>query len=128
ANGQLDPAFANNGVKIFPNNYVPIMIVNGDLNSYIKQQGSKILVTANDGVGGGSTYTYRLNDDGTLDGSFGNNGKLVGHSSKPPCLDNQNNIIIIDTNKIIKYTVNGQLMTGFGNNGEVPFSDYWFSE
>ncbi len=76
------------------------------------------------------THTLRLNSDGTLDNSFGNNGEILTYQQNPfqssylpyIILDNQLNLLFFGNGTIKKYTVDGQPMTGFGNNGEVSFS------
>ncbi len=78
----------------------------------------------------GKTHTLRLNSDGTTDSSFGNNGEILTYQQNPLqstylpliILDNQLNLLFFGNDKIKNYTVDGQPMAGFGNNGEVLLS------
>jgi hypothetical protein len=78
---------------------------------------------------------YRLNNDGSIDNTFGNNGsiKTMGNFI---FLDNQSNIVSLITNYsntnanitypnggMEKYNSNGQPLTSFGNNGVLVFTN-----
>lgn len=127
-NGQLDPSFGNGGIKVLANLSVSFELTN------LIQQGNKILVSGismdSFGQTDGKTHTLRLNSDGTSDNSFGNNGEILTYQQNPfqspylprIILDNQLNLLFFGNGTIKKYTVDGQPMTGFGNNGEVLFS------
>lgn len=126
-NGQFDTSFGTNGSSTIP------AITNSDVDTrsfgFILQNG-KILVY------GMSSYTEhkicRLNANGSIDNTFGNNGFVSTKGAFPVgtfvLLDNQNNIICISktssTNAnatsgsiIEKFNSNGQPMANFGNNG-----------
>ncbi|MDR6547851.1 putative delta-60 repeat protein [Chryseobacterium rhizosphaerae] len=128
SNGQSDPSFGNGGIKALANLSVSFELTN------LIQQGNKILVSGismdSFGQTDSKTHTLRLNSDGTLDNSFGNNGEILTYQQNPLqssylphiILDNQFNLLFFGNGTIKKYTVDGQPMTGFGNNGEVLFS------
>lgn len=128
SNGQLDSSFGNGGIKVLANLSVSFELTN------LIQQGNKILVSGismdSFGQTDSKTHTLRLNSDGTLDNSFGNNGEILTYQQNPfqssylpyIILDNQLNLLFFGNGTIKKYTVDGQPMTGFGNNGEVSFS------
>lgn len=128
SNGQSDPSFGNGGIKALANFSVSFELTN------LIQQGNKILVSGismdSFGQTDMKTHTVRLNSDGTLDNSFGNNGEILTYQQNPfqssylpyIILDNQLNLLFFGNGTIKKYTSDGQLMTGFGNNGEVLFS------
>ncbi|MDW9379247.1 T9SS type A sorting domain-containing protein [Chryseobacterium sp. JV558] len=128
SNGQLDPSFGNGGIKALANLSVSFELTN------LIQQGNKILVSGismdSFGQTDSKTHTLRLNSDGTLDNSFGNNGEILTYQQNPfqssylprIILDNQFNLLFFGNGTIKKYTVDGQPMTGFGSNGEVLFS------
>lgn len=122
SSGQLDPSFSSGGIKTFANFYQD----NFNIKSNLIEQGNKIVVsgTGIDSVGffDGYTHTFRLNADGTQDNSFGNNGELSTSGIPRIILDNQFNLIVFENNVLKKYTSDGQLMTGFGNNGVALFN------
>ncbi|MBB4805207.1 putative delta-60 repeat protein [Chryseobacterium defluvii] len=113
-NGQPDLSFGIGGTKTFD-----ATILFTDLF----EQGNKILIFGQlDSPVPGPTRLLRINSDGTVDNSFGNNGELVFTSFPGYILvDHQSNIICFEPYKMIKYDSNGQLMTSFGNNGEAAF-------
>lgn len=123
SDGQLDTSFSNGGIKVLANFFQNDMLIKSNL----MEQGNKILVS---GIGVDPTtgfldyytHTLRLNSDGTLDNSFGNNGELLTYELPRTVLDNQSNIIFLGHNTIKKYTPDGQPMAGFGTNGEVLFN------
>ncbi|HBV16068.1 T9SS type A sorting domain-containing protein [Chryseobacterium carnipullorum] len=132
-NGQLDPTFGTGGISIIP----PI---GSDINvrSYglIVQQNGKIIVH---GMISGPNNTashqiYRLNTNGSIDNTFGNNGSVVTAGNPVNgtfvLTDNQSNIITISNinyannfNGIIKkFNSEGQPITSFGNNGTLQMT------
>ncbi|UWX58929.1 T9SS type A sorting domain-containing protein [Chryseobacterium oranimense] len=117
-NGQLDPTFGNNGTSTIPSGIGSD--VNGRSLGLILQNG-KIIVHS-------PTTIYRLNINGSIDTSFGNNGSVATQGNfyygAFVLLDNQSNIICISKinssygNGVIeKYSPDGQPVTSFGNNG-----------
>lgn len=122
ANGQLDPSFSNGGIKSLAN----FNQDNFNIKNNLIEQGNKIIVSGTgidtNGFFDGYTHTFRLNSDGTPDNSFGDNGELSTYGIPRIILDKQSNIIILEHNTIKKYTSDGQLMTGFGNNGTALFN------
>lgn len=117
-NGQLDPTFGNNGTSTIPNGIGSD--VNGRSLGLILQNG-KIIVHS-------PTTIYRLNINGSIDTSFGNNGSVTTQGNFNygafVLIDNQSNIICISKinstygNGVIeKFNPDGQPVTSFGNNG-----------
>lgn len=123
-NGQLDSDFANNGkLNLGSNNF---------LNTVL--QGDKIIVYF-----GPKSYDYsnyqdskivRYNKNGILDMTFGTNGVLneITESTNPQALS----VLVLEDLSLMvtnsadtyakKYTINGQLETSFGNNGEIIYN------
>lgn len=126
--GALDPNFANNGKLEFEeNNFMNAVLQGNKIIIYLgpkpadfnnTYEGSKIL---------------RFNQNGTLDTTFGNNGILneVTESANAQSLSvlvlADQSLVVSNSNSTYskKYTINGQLETGFGNNGEIIY-DYHF--
>lgn len=133
SNGQLDTTFGVNGISEVSN-------VLTDFNSVgygLYLQNNKIIIYGMSINGPSNFYksVYRLNNDGSIDSTFGNNGsiKTMGNFI---FLDNQSNIVSLITNYINtnanitypnggmeKYNSNGQPLTSFGNNGVLVFTN-----
>jgi uncharacterized delta-60 repeat protein len=140
SNGSIDTNFGTNGKVItdFPGR--------DDFgNSVALQSDGKIVVAGSTGDIGisGDFALARYNSDGTLDGSFGNGGKVVtdlGNSN-----DAGQSLAILQNGKIVVsgfaqnvsdrrdlalavYNSNGSLDTSFGDNGKVitPVSSCYF--
>lgn len=131
-NGQLDTTFGVNGVSKIANVY-------SDFNSYgygLYLQNNKIIIYGLSTSGPSNFYKsiYRLNNDGSIDNTFGNNGS-VNTMGNFIFLDSQSNVISFITNHshtnanvtypnggLEKYNSNGQPITGFGNNGTLAFT------
>lgn len=132
SNGQLDSTFGSNGISKISNVY-------SDFNSTgygLYLQNDKIIIHGLT-IGGNSNYyksIYRLNNDGSIDNTFGNNGsvKTMGNFL---FLDNQSNMVSLITNYtntnanitypnggMEKYNSDGKPLTSFGNNGALAFS------
>ncbi|WP_185117627.1 T9SS type A sorting domain-containing protein [Chryseobacterium sp. PMSZPI] len=132
SNGQLDTTFGMNGISKISN-------VLTDFNSVgygLYLQNNKIIIygVSNDGPSNFYKSVYRLNNDGSIDNTFGNNGsiKTMGNFI---FVDNQSNIVSLITNYsntnanvtypnggMEKYNSNGQPLTSFGNNGVLVFT------
>lgn len=120
-NGQLDSSFGANGIKTIAD-----VSSNMDLQYYgLFLQNNKIIFygEAMDDVNFlNYRVIYRLNANGSLDTSFGNNGS-IGTDGRYVFLDNQNNIISLSADTapangtIEKYNSNGQAISSFGSNG-----------
>lgn len=132
-NGQPDTTFGINGVSKIVNVFT-------DFNSYgygLYLQNNKIIIYGMS-TGGPSIHyksIYRLNPDGSIDNTFGNNG-FINTMGNFIFLDNQSNIISLisdhsHTNANItypnggleKYNSDGQPLTSFGNNGSLVFTN-----
>lgn len=131
-NGQLDTTFGNNGVSKIPNVY-------SDFDSYgygLYLQNNKIIIYGLSTNGPSNFYKsiYRLNSDGSIDNTFGNNG-FINTMGNFIFLDNQSNVISLITNYshtnanvtypnggLEKYNSEGQPLTSFGNNGTLAFT------
>lgn len=114
-NGQPDTSFGNGGTKI---------LAHSVLFTDLYEQGNTILIAGEGyyptGPMDSQLHMFRLNPDGTEDSSFANNGELVIPSIPGYILqDQQSSIICFYAYTIKKYNLNGQIMTSFGNNGEL---------
>ena len=127
ANGILDTNFGSNGLKIFDKN-------NEDNRGMaLKLDSSNHIIVA--GRSGNHMYLTRLNLDGSLDTTFGDNGAIVYSSAESGAYD-----LILDSNENIfvtggiaganvgeflmsiwKYDTTGNAVTSFGNNGLAKF-------
>lgn len=133
SNGQLDPTFGTNGVSKISNLFTDFNSVGYGL--YL--QNDKIIIHGLTIEGPYNYYKsiYRLNNDGSIDNTFGTNGsvKTMGNFV---FLDNQSNIVSLITNYtntnanvtypnggMEKYNSNGQPLTSFGNNGALVFTN-----
>ncbi|WP_080778278.1 T9SS type A sorting domain-containing protein [Chryseobacterium phocaeense] len=128
ANGQIDNSFGSNGTVSLTNLGADI-----NLRGYgLLFQNNKVIVYGESITG--STFNqyrtiYRLNENGSIDTSFGNNGSQTTQG-KFIFVDNQSNIISLnpstDANpnvgQIEKYNSNGLPISGFGNNGVLVLS------
>ncbi|MGK6343783.1 T9SS type A sorting domain-containing protein [Chryseobacterium sp. DT-3] len=130
-NGLLDTTFGINGI-------VKIDNIGTDSNSIeygFYLQNDKIIVygqaTSDPGPYIHYKSIYRLNSNGSIDTTFGNNGSF-NTSGNFIFLDNQSNIISFISNHnntnaytygaLEKYNNNGQPLTSFGNNGVLAFT------
>lgn len=126
-NGQSDPTFGTNGTVIIPS-LVPDQ---NYASSGIIIQNDKILVHAIKYIQNVQHHhvIFRLNSDGSLDTTFGNNGYTSTQGTPAGRtfvqMDNQSNIICFSSEGgfIQKFDVNGQPLTSFGNNGAISFVD-----
>jgi len=126
-NGQLDPTFGTGGISIIP------QINSGqNYNAFgFLLQNEKIIIHGIDGnsMSGQFQYhiIYRLNANGSIDTTFGNNGIVPTQGSTfsrmDLFIDNQSNINCFNNNFIQKFDSNGHPMTSFGNNGVVSLTD-----
>ncbi|MCS3529785.1 T9SS type A sorting domain-containing protein [Chryseobacterium sp. JUb7] len=131
-NGQPDTSFGTNGIAKISNVYT-------DFNSYgygLYLQNNKIIIYGMSSDGPGDFYKsiYRLNTDGSIDTTFGNNGSIRTMGNFV-FLDSQLNIISLISDHshpgsstaypnggLEKYNSNGQPLTSFGNNGVSVFT------
>ncbi|MGU3373604.1 T9SS type A sorting domain-containing protein [Chryseobacterium sp. M5A1_1a] len=119
-NGQLDPTFGTNGIS-------PEIYADHDdfYNSYeFILQNEKIIVHGIRRNGQNSHHAiYRLNANGSMDNTFGNNGYVATQGNITGktfvLVDNQSNITSFSDNigVIEKFDPNGHPITSFGNNG-----------
>ena len=123
-NGTLDTSFGDNGrLALGVNNFVNAVV-----------QGDKIIVYFGPKSLDHSNYLdskiVRLHSNGTLDITFGNNGVLneITESTHPQALSV---LVLQDLSLVVtnsaethpkKFTMNGELDTSFGNNGEINYS------
>ena len=126
-NGQSDSTFGTNGTVV-----IPSLVPDQNYSSYgIILQNDKILVHA---VNYGQNVQHqhvilRLNANGSIDNTFGNNGYVATQGSPAGRTfvrtDNQSNIICFNSNIgfIKKFNSNGHPIASFGNNGVVSFVD-----
>lgn len=117
-NGQFDNTFGNNGIISIPELFYD---VSG--GSYgLLLQNNKLIVYGNYTPQLGipfqpDYFIYRLNSNGSIDSSFGTNGKITTTYFFKPFVDNQSNIVTFSHSDIKKYNPNGQPLTSYGNNG-----------
>ena len=138
-NGSIDSSFGVNGIARFRFDYFGTT-TNEWPAEFTKQSNGKLLVS---GFLNNATQTnyaigiFRLNTNGTLDTTFGTNGKVVTQldSKNLPTkiILNSNDTFYINTlntvnnftnTSIIKYLANGSLDTSFGTNGVVNEPEY----
>ncbi|MBP2619265.1 T9SS type A sorting domain-containing protein [Chryseobacterium jejuense] len=130
-NGQIDSSFGTNGTAKIP--YIGMSLNVDSFGFHL--QNNKIIVYGN---AFDSNYhlldhslVYRLNENGSIDQTFGNNGS-INTKSRFVFVDNQANIVSLISNTINnspypygaleKYDSNGQVLLTFGNNGVAAFS------
>ncbi|MCQ9639999.1 T9SS type A sorting domain-containing protein [Chryseobacterium sp. WG14] len=134
SNGQVDATFGINGVSKITNVFT-------DFNGYgygLYLQNNNIIIygLSTDGQSNFYKAICRLNNNGSIDHTFGNNGliKTVGNYI---FLDSQSNIVSLisdhsHTNAgtlypnggLEKYGPDGQPLTSFGSNGTLAFNNY----
>ncbi|WP_169743933.1 T9SS type A sorting domain-containing protein [Kaistella jeonii] len=128
AKGALDQNFANNGKLEFEeNNFMNAVLQGNKIIIYLGPKPADFNNTYED------SKILRFNQNGTLDSTFGNNGILneVTESANAQSLSvlvlADQSLVVSNSNSTYskKYTINGQLETGFGNNGEIIY-DYHF--
>ncbi|RXM50207.1 MULTISPECIES: T9SS type A sorting domain-containing protein [unclassified Chryseobacterium] len=126
-NGLPDLTFGTNGTVT-----VPSLVPDQNYTSYgIILQNDKILVHAIKYIQNvqHQHVIFRLNTNGSLDTTFGNNGYTATKGTPPGRtfvrIDNQSNIICFNSNSgfIQKFNLDGQPITNFGNNGVLSFVD-----
>jgi uncharacterized delta-60 repeat protein len=143
ADGTLDPSFGVNGKVITDFNDSNIYI--DDIARSIALQGDNIVVAGYTGPRFFGPYDFalaRYTANGTLDSSFGMNGKITTDFNMPY---SQANAIALQGNKILvagytgggefgtydialaRYTANGSLDSSFGVNGKVT-TDFDYSD
>ncbi|UKB78687.1 T9SS type A sorting domain-containing protein [Chryseobacterium sp. MEBOG07] len=127
-NGQLDTTFGVNGTSLIPE----LSADQNDTSYGLIPQNGKLIVHGMEGTAGQIHHKiYRLDSNGIIDSTFGNNGSVLtqGTWSNGPHLliDNQFNLVNLTNNGIMeKFDSNGQPLTNFGNNGVLQIS-YSFS-
>ncbi|PJJ62966.1 T9SS type A sorting domain-containing protein [Chryseobacterium geocarposphaerae] len=127
-NGQLDTAFGTNGISTISSVHssdeqarsIGLILQNGKIIVHGITWNSNTI---------SQHKIYRLNNDGSIDMSFGNNGSVITQGAYPlgtfVLLDNQSNIICmtktissnLGNGVIEKFNPDGQPIMSFGNNG-----------
>lgn len=119
-NGQLDTTFGNNGIALIPNLFYGTTDYGNAVHGLLLQN-NKLIVYGNYSTSPNLYQTeyliYRLNSNGSIDSSFGANGKITTTRFMKPFIDNQSNIVTFSDLDIKKYNPNGQPLTSYGNNG-----------
>lgn len=130
-NGLLDTTFGTNGIAKIDN-----IGTDSDSVGYgFYLQNDKIIVygqaTSDPGPYIHYKSIYRLNSNGSIDTTFGNNGSfntpgnfifLDNQSNILSFISNQNNTNIYTSGALEKYNNNGLPFTSFGNNGVLAFT------
>lgn len=122
-NGQFDITFGTGGTTIMPlgtgQNYTSYGLI---------LQNEKIIVHGIDTNSQVNHIIYRLNTDGSIDNTFGNNGSVLTgatHMNRVFVLtDSQANIFNLKAEGgiIQKFDQDGHLVTNFGNNGSIQLN------
>jgi len=139
SNGSLDNTFDSDG-KVFINNIAGSDSVDVGNSIYVDSNG-KVYVTGRSYNGSNyDMYVIRLNSDGSLDNSFGNNGKVIFNSIAGGDGDDLANSIYVDSSGkifvtgessnggdydvyVMRLNSDGSLDNSFGNNGKVIFNN-----
>jgi uncharacterized delta-60 repeat protein len=140
ADGTLDTTFSDDGTFS-----MPVGSGGDDVSSVIQQSDGKLVVagSSDNGNGGREFSLIRLNEDGRLDNSFGNNGTVVMHAGSGFSDDYGRSVIQQADGKLvvagsssgsssgfslIRLNTDGSLDTTFGDSGKliqpVGFGDY----
>ncbi|MDZ8069957.1 MAG: DUF4347 domain-containing protein [Nostoc sp. DedQUE08] len=124
--GSLDNTFGNSGKAI-----TAIGSGSEEINSLAIQSDNKIVVTGYTASNGSNVFALvRYNLDGSLDTTFGSNGKVttaVGTSSYSQsyslAIQSDGKIVVAGQANyefaLVRYNSNGSIDTSFGNNGQV---------
>ncbi len=129
ANGQLDTTFGTSGIATFNNNN------HNDVAYAVKTTSNGKIIVA--GYSKGSMALAKLNSNGTLDTSFGDNGVFFDHSGISSIaydltIDANDNILATgdiseasSTGKIAvwRFDTTGNLDTSFNNSGVATYSN-----
>lgn len=120
--GSLDTSFGNSGILSIP------VVTAGTIFSMAIQTDSKILIGGEDG----GFYVARLNNDGTIDTTFGNGSGIVNYdnpaSAESLAIQSDGKIVVaggdFTTNSILiaRLNTDGSLDTSFGGTGIVTIS------
>ena len=115
APGDLDAAFGTGGISLV--SYGAGLDVATDM--YIQPDGKYLLAGTHTDASAVSLPTLtRFNADGTLDGSFGVDGRVVGFGGEVVRVDpNDGAILIHDGNEITRLLSGGALDTTYGTSG-----------
>jgi uncharacterized delta-60 repeat protein len=140
SNGSLDNVFADDGKKI---GYVPVGV--GELNN-ISIQSRKIVVAGQaDDTLNQKFFISRYNLDGSIDSTFGENGKQTTGFGNGNSFMSSNTLVIQNDGKIVvggffrqnpsnfaisRYNVDGTLDSSFSEDGKkvTNFGNYAFTE
>ncbi|MCL2435747.1 MAG: hypothetical protein FWD09_06385, partial [Lentimicrobiaceae bacterium] len=117
ANGTIDSSFGINGIA-------PLGIINALTSDFKITNENKILFVGS--VLYATTRIIQLNEDGSFDTSFGNNGEIVFHlhdGDNSVNIENDDFILLGGDNTIAKYNYNGEFDPGFGIGGKVTLED-----
>lgn len=121
--GNIDSSFGTNGV-VFNNNTI---LVTGRTVDLTLQADNKLLEYTEDN---GNDILLRYNTDGTLDPSFGSNGKTVVEAMNPNVYDIATGVRVQENGRILvslanstsmkRFFANGKVDSSFGTNGILP--------
>jgi uncharacterized delta-60 repeat protein len=135
--GYLDDAFDEDGKKL-----IPLGPYDDFANSVIIQNDNKIVLTGFSYVGNGYDFSFvRLNEDGSFDDFFDEDGKLTGHL--PALNGNNDKLLQLSLGKLlvlhsgfdgttfnrylVRYLPNGTLDKTYGDNGALVLQSYHFT-
>jgi len=120
--GSLDPTFGTNGISI-----IDTGSTSDNMNAIALQPDGKIILVGSNSTGG---VILRLNQNGTLDSSFGNSGKILdsNYDYRAVTIQKDGKIIVggerANMPLLRRYNPNGSIDTTFGINGEVELNRY----
>lgn len=116
-NGQIDTSFGNNGKTIVSNYGTNDTI--GSQNFHILKNGEILFFSTSSG----NNFFFKILSNGSIDNSFGDNGKLEVNSDHFNIDSNENIVCLKDIQgneyTIERYSKNGKIDTTFGNNGKL---------
>jgi uncharacterized delta-60 repeat protein len=132
APGDLDLSFGNGGIVRTPINNETYYYLH--TSSMLVQPDGNIVVCGwfEDDNSWSSSFLARYKPSGTLDTSFGQNGKIVNpllseYVGRDMALQPDGKIVTVGSSQINRYHPNGTLDASFGNGGKVFLSNMWGS-
>ncbi|MBX7154762.1 MAG: T9SS type A sorting domain-containing protein [Candidatus Kapaibacterium sp.] len=131
--GSLDKSFNANGIIVYPLSVDSINYATA--YTIAIQKDGKILIAGGGKAANGNITLLRFNNNGSIDNSFGNNGKVVTEVANTELdiaysmvLQSDNKIVVVGTTDVggtnsniilLRYNANGSPDNTFGTNGMV---------
>lgn len=133
ANGSLDTSFDSDGIIVYQLSADTINVATAFAIAI--QKDSKILVAGGGKAADGNIIILRFNTDGSIDNSFGSNGKVVSEVANTELdiaysivLQSDNKIVVVGTTDVggtkadivlLRYNANGSPDNTFGTKGMI---------